>query len=118
MADINKDNTKYKFGAQIREEGAFVFTIQPTENLSASAVFKVWNDIPYANLSEDLPCYFDDNGELKYVELYSASFNYETSIFDLNGYYHVGHASFEEAGDIFSISKEAFDIIGSSGLFR
>ncbi len=49
---------------------------------------------------------------MKYVDLYSGSFSYDNSAFTLNGYYHTGHAGFEGKGDIFNISKEAFDIIG------
>ena len=94
-------------------------TIAPLENLTGSVVVKAWTDAPRTNLGEEYPSYYKSvegnsnaEPELKYVDFYSASVNYSGSLFDLNGYYHVGHASFENTGDIFNISKEAFDIIG------
>ena len=96
-------------------------TVKPVENLSGSAVLKAWNAAPYTNLGDEYASYYKKGpdysstapkSELQYVDVYSASMNYQGNLFDINGYYHVGHASFENTGDIFNISKEAFDIIG------
>ena len=96
-------------------------TVKPLENLSGTAVVKAFTDAPYTNLGDEYASYFKDSpdsslsqpkNEVKYVDFYSGSLNYTGNLFDINGYYHVGHASFENTGDIFNISKEAFDIIG------
>lgn len=104
---------------RVSAETTLGLTVKPVENLTGSVVVKAWNDAPRTNLGEEYPSYYkqvegDSNAEreLKYVDFYSASANYSGNLFDLNGYYHVGHASFENTGDIFNISKEAFDIIG------
>ncbi len=105
----------------VSAETSLGLTIKPLENLTASTVIKAWTDAPQTALGEEYPLYYKKGPsasdapaekELKYVDLYSASMNYTGNLFDINGYYHVGHASFENTGDIFNISKEAFDIIG------
>ena len=122
-----KDAFEYRNGdgennrSQLSAEGTLGLTVKPMENLTGSMVIKTWTDAPYTNLGDEYASYYtkgaDDASavpetELKYVDLYSASVSYEGKLFDLNGYYHVGHDSFENTGDIFNISKEAFDIIG------
>ncbi|BDC92368.1 hypothetical protein [Treponema bryantii] len=105
----------------VTAETTLGLTVKPMENLSGTAVIKAWTDSPYTNLGDRWASYYKDGpdysttqpeAELKYVDFYSASLNYSGNLFDINGYYHVGHASFENTGDIFNISKEAFDIIG------
>ena len=105
----------------VSAETTLGITVKPVENLSGSAVLKVWNNAPQTNLGDEYASYYkkgpDSSSsvpkrELQYVDLYSASMNYTGNLFDINGYYHVGHASFENSGDVFNISKEAFDIIG------
>jgi len=97
--------------------------VAPFENFNADVVVKVATGEPFTRIGDHYASYYENTGSLhgnnktdedhlKYVDLYSASFNYENKAFDLNGYYHVGHASFEGKGDPFAISKEAFDIIG------
>lgn len=107
--------------SQTSAETAIQVTIKPTENLTATTVVKAWTDAPYTNLGDEYSSYYVPITEastkvleqtLKYVDVYSATFNYSHSMFDLNGYYHVGHANFEDFGDVFNIAKEAFDIIG------
>ena len=116
---MNSKNENVK--TNVAAETTLGVTVKPLENLSASAVIKAWTDSPYTNLGDRWASYYkkaDDysttqqKAELKYVDFYSAAMNYSGSYFDINGYYHVGHASFENTGDIFNISKEAFDIIG------
>ncbi|MCR4733797.1 MAG: hypothetical protein K5829_02180 [Treponema sp.] len=116
---MNEDGENNK--TTVSAETTLGLTINPLENLSASVVVKAWNDAPYTNLGDEYASYYKESPdysstaqekELQYVDFYSASVNYSGELFDLNGYYHVGHASFENTGDIFSISKEAFDIIG------
>ncbi len=113
----NDENNKTSVSA----ETTLGLTVKPLENLSGSVVVKAWNDAPYTNLGDEYASYYKkapENAssaterELKYVDFYSAQMSYSGNLFDLNGYYHVGHASFENTGDIFNISKEAFDIIG------
>jgi beta-galactosidase len=99
-------------------------TVQPFEDFTASAVLKAWTDAPYTNLGDEWSSYykkaaFDQSTEptqtasdLQYVDVYSASFDYEPAYFGLKGYYHVGHGNFETSGDVFNIAKEAYDIIG------
>lgn len=98
-------------------------SVKPFENLSADVSLRAATAEPYTNLHDHNASYFEtknkvhgDNlgkeDQLKYVDVYSASFNYQNKLFDLNGYYHTGHASFEGNGDPFCISSEGFDIIG------
>ena len=105
----------------VSAETTLGITVTPLENLSGSVVAKVWNDAPRTALGEEYASYYKKgpdysttkpDSELQYIDLYSASLNYTGTYLDINGYYHTGHASFENTGDIFSISKEAFDIIG------
>ncbi|MCI5606073.1 MAG: hypothetical protein MR420_01290 [Spirochaetia bacterium] len=106
----------------VAAEGTLGVEVKPTENLTGEIVFKAWNNEPMHKLDDHWASYYEktntygtnstDKDHLKYVDLYSATFNYNANMFDLNGYYHEGHASFEGKGDPFSISKEAFDIIG------
>ncbi|MCQ2591201.1 MAG: hypothetical protein MJ188_00325 [Treponema sp.] len=108
---------------QISAEATLGVEVNPCENLTGEIVIKAWNAEPFTRLTENWASYYKKNAyptnqdefkekELQYIDVYSASFNYSTFDFDLNGYYHVGHAGFEGRGDPFNISKEAFDIIG------
>ena len=116
---MNEKNENVK--TSVSAETTLGLSIKPMENLSGTTVIKAWTDAPRTSLGDEYASYFkkgkdysDTPGEseLKYVDFYSASMNYTGNLFDINGYYHVGHASFENTGDIFNISKEAFDIIG------
>ncbi|MCX7655949.1 MAG: hypothetical protein N2Z76_05450 [Treponemataceae bacterium] len=81
--------------------------LEPAENLSSNVYLKTWTSAEPSKLYEPYPMYTGKN-----IDLYAANFTYNTSLFTINGYYHVGHASFEDKGDVFNINKEAFDIIG------
>jgi len=88
---------------------------KPVENLSADARISVWTNPKLTKLEELYPYYGYDplTGESeRNASLYAASFVYTTSNYNLNGYYHVGHTGYETSGDVFNISKEAYDIIG------
>ncbi len=104
-------------------EGILGIEVNPLENLSGEIVLKAWTGEPFTRLGDHWASYYKDTGnlwgnnqsdedELQYIDVYSASVNYSSNYFDINGYYHVGHAGFEGKGDPFNISKEAFDIIG------
>ncbi|HAH61326.1 MAG TPA: hypothetical protein DCL73_04435, partial [Treponema sp.] len=102
-------------------ETSLGITVQPFENFTASTVLKAWTDAPYTNLGDEWSCYYKKSpfeqatkpdSDLQYVDVYSASFDYEPAYFGLKGYYHVGHGNFETSGDVFNIAKEAYDIIG------
>ena len=104
---------------KVAAEGLLGITLNPVENLTGDFVIKAWTDEPFTKFHNNWTGYYENElnsvgGEthLKYVDLYSGSFSYDNSAFTLNGYYHTGHAGFEGKGDIFNISKEAFDIIG------
>ena len=119
---VNEDKETVK--TTVSAETTLGLSLKPMENLSGSVVLKAWTDAPHTHLGDEYASYFKkgsdastktnapDAPEYKYVDLYSASMNYTGNWFDINGYYHTGHASFENTGDIFNISKEAFDIIG------
>ena len=102
---------------KVNAEAVLGIEVNPVENLTGDIVIKAWNDAPFSKLTKEWAGYYKSNddptakAELQYADVYSASFNYETSNFDINGYYHTGHAGFEGHGDPFNISKEAFDII-------
>lgn len=93
-------------------EAVLGIEFKPFENLSGEIVLKAASDAPFTRLGDAWASYYDEAGNVKYVELYSGSLSYEGKFADINGYYHTGHASFEGKGDPFSISKEAFDITG------
>ena len=116
-----ENKNKELISTQIQAEGTLGITVKPVGNLTASAVAKLWTDAPFTKLGEVYPSYYKKfkgvstdkpKKEIQYVDLYSANMSYKNSWFDLNGYYHTGHTNFETTGDIFNISKEAFDIIG------
>lgn len=118
---INEKDENQK--TKVSAETTLGLTVKPVENLTGSVVLKAWTDAPQTNLGDEYASYYKkgsdfvysnapEERELKYVDVYSASMNYTGNLFDVNGYYHVGHASFENTGDVFNISKEAFDIIG------
>lgn len=104
-------------------EGNIGIEVKPAENLRGELVLKAWTGEPFSRLGDHWAEYYKNTGslygnnksgedELQYVDVYSAEVNYNNPYFDLNAYYHVGHAGFEGKGDPFNISKEAFDIIG------
>lgn len=106
----------------VSAEGIVGVEMNPVENLTGEVVMKFWSNEPYSHLGDHWASYYEksdiyggnssEKPHLKYADLYSASASYDTNSFAINGYYHTGHASFEGSGDPFSISKEAFDIIG------
>ncbi|MCR5217358.1 glycoside hydrolase family 2 TIM barrel-domain containing protein [Treponema sp.] len=107
----------------VTAEATLGVTVRPFENLEGEAVIKAVTGEPYTRIADHWASYYEDTGNLygnnssdedqiQYVDVYSASFNYTNDMFDLNGYYHVGHAGFEGKGDPFCISAEGFDIIG------
>lgn len=118
-----KRNSKYPdakgetIEPKVSAEATLGITVKPWENFTGDVTFKAWNAEPYTNLGDHWSMYYEKDAEakdenLRHASLYSADFNYTGSVFDVNGYYHVGHASFEGHGDPFCISKEAYDIIG------
>lgn len=97
--------------------------VKPFENLEGEVVLKVATGEPFTRIGDHWSCYYEDTGSLygnnqtgedhlKYVDVYSASFAYTNRLFDLNGYYHAQHGSFEGKGDPFCISSEGYDVIG------
>jgi len=68
-------------------ESSLGVTVQPFENFTASAVVKAWTNAPYTNLGDEWSCYYTDTATaasapsttLKYVDVYSAAFDYDTS---------------------------------------
>uniref|UniRef100_UPI0025CEFB2E hypothetical protein n=1 Tax=uncultured Treponema sp. TaxID=162155 RepID=UPI0025CEFB2E len=118
-----KRNSKYPdaksetIEPKLSAEATLGLTIKPWENFTGDITFKAWNAEPYTNLADHWAMYYTKDADatdenLKHAAVYSADFNYTGEAFDVAGYYHVGHASFEGHGDPFSISKEAYDIIG------
>ncbi len=114
--DINQPTTAV--------EGLLGVEFNPFEGFTGEVVFKAWTAEKFTRIGDRWPVYYETSGKyigdhtdpeswkLKHADVYSASFNYTNPSFDINGYYHVGHASFEGKGDPFSISKEGFDLIG------
>lgn len=112
-----KDGSTGTVEPKVAAEATLGLTIKPWENFKGDVTFKAWNAEPYTNLADHWQMYYTKDADatdenLKYAAVYSADFSYTGKAFDVNGYYHVGHASFEGYGDPFCISKEAYDIIG------
>lgn len=117
LASLDHEKIKTDLASGIPLQQAFKFTtyaesnvgfkLEPAENLSGNLYLRTWTAAEPSKLYEPYPMYTGKN-----IDLYGANFTYEAANFTLNGYYHVGHASFENTGDIFNINKEAFDIIG------
>lgn len=111
-------------GPTVVAEASVGVKVRPFENFEGEVVVKAATGEPFTRIGDHWTSYYEDKGylygnnaeddddHLKYADVYSASFNYTNTAFDLNGYYHVGHASFEGKGDPFCISEEGFDIIG------
>lgn len=100
-------------------ESTIVLAMNPVESVSGTVTLKAFTGEPFTRLADHWMNYYGDvpNGDSvydhkKYFDLYAATASYENKYFDLNGYYHSGHASYETSGDVFNITKEAFDIIG------
>ncbi|WP_304243578.1 glycoside hydrolase family 2 TIM barrel-domain containing protein [Gracilinema caldarium] len=103
----NGTSVKQAFNFTTYAESNIGFKLSPAENLTGNVYIRTWTSAEPSKLYEPYPMYTGKN-----IDLYAANFTYDTDNFTLNGYYHVGHASFENTGDIFNINKEAFDIIG------
>lgn len=119
---LDKGNWKDSLNAHISAESTIGLTVQPLESLTATAALRVWSDSPYTRLGDTWASYYTRNKKdfadgtgknqtLQYVDLYSSSVTYDNPYFELNGFYHTGHGSFENTGDIFNISREAYDVI-------
>ena len=123
------DSFRYKNGdgdinePTIAAEGLIGVKAKPVEGLEGEVVIKAFTGEPFTRIGDHWASYYESTGslygnnksgtdQLKYADLYSASLSYSNKLFDLNGYYHVGHAGFEGRGDPFCLSKEGFDIIG------
>ena len=116
-AAADSGNFKNGLDSDTAAESSIALSTHPFEGFDATAVVKVFTAQPYTHLGDKWGCYYTDDDNvntsiLKYADLYSASFQYDTSWFTMNGYYHIGHGSFETTGDVFNISTEAYDIIG------
>ena len=115
--DHNAIKTKLDAGTPLQQSLTFDpyvesnvgFKLEPAENLTGNVYLRTWTKAEPSKLYEPYPMYTNTN---KNIDLYAANFTYDTASFTLNGYYHVGHESFENTGDNFNINKEAFDIIG------
>ena len=46
------------------------------------------------------------------IQLYRAYLNYQTKLFDIDGYYHNGHDDWVAEGDFFNLLPESHDILG------
>jgi hypothetical protein len=103
----NGTSVKQAFNFTTYAESNIGFKLSPAENLTGNVYIRTWTSAEPSKLYEPYPMYTGKN-----IDLYAGNFTYDTDNFTLNGYYHVGHASFENTGDIFNINKEAFDIIG------
>lgn len=113
------ENWKEKINFEPYAETSIGLTAKPVENLTATTEIRVWSNPRLTKMDKIYPYYKWDeatyDGDVisaQNVSLYSSSFNYKTENYDLNGYYHYKHGSYETTGDVFNISKEGFDIIG------
>lgn len=114
-------NWKDVFDPHISAEATVGVTAQPLEGLTASVQARAFSDAPYTRLNETYACYYTDNindkdgagdnTHLRYADVYQAAIEYDNPLFTINGYYHKGHGNYEESGDIFNITKEAYDLI-------
>ncbi|EID85165.1 hypothetical protein MSI_12900 [Treponema sp. JC4] len=100
-------------------EATLAVEMNPVENVKGSATFKAFTGEPYGRLHDHWLRYYDKvpygdsvYDHKKYFDFYAADASYQGKYFDLNGYYHTGHASYADSGDIFNITQDAFDIIG------
>lgn len=87
------------------EELTLGFGFNPTENLTGDVSIKV-----RGNIEDSL--FVDADADQEVVELYSASFEYNTNLFDINGYYHNGLSDWYLEGDYFNLMPESYDMDG------
>ena len=113
--DAKKMENKPHFQAETTVNVAF----KPVENVSGNVTLKAFSGEPFSRLHDHYGRYYFDvpyGGNVydypKNFDFYSANLAYENKFFDLNGYYHTGHAGYNGRGDVFNITKDAFDIIG------
>ncbi len=113
--DADKMENKPTFQA----ETTLSVAVKPFENLSGSIAVKAFSGEPYSRLRDHYSSYYGKvpygesvYGHEKYFDFHSASIAYENKYFDLNGYYHTGHAGYAGRGDVFNITQDAFDLIG------
>lgn len=105
-----------------RAETMMGIAFSSAENLDAHMTLTARTDEPYTNLGDVPEMYYRTDTPLTgtnagteekrfaYADLYSASFAYDNNSFDLQGFYHSGHGSYETTGDLFAISREAYDL--------
>lgn len=100
-------------------ESTLSIAFKPVENLSGNLSVKAFTGEPFSRLRDHWSLYYDDvpYGENVYdyeknFDFYSANLSYENKYFDLAGYYHTGHAGYAGKGDVFNITKDAFDLVG------
>jgi hypothetical protein len=95
-------------------------TIKPFENFTASTSVKFVTGADMTNIADDNASYVydagdgddddDDDDVVQFADIYDASFTYNNKAFDLIGFYHTGHGSFYDTGDIFYISADAWSV--------
>ncbi|MBE6354351.1 glycoside hydrolase family 2 TIM barrel-domain containing protein [Treponema sp.] len=113
----NSDKMENK--PSLQAEASVTLAMNPVENVNGSATFRAFTGEPFSRLRDHYSSYYDDvpYGENIYdyeknFDFYAANLSYENKNFDLNGYYHTGHAGYAGNGDVFNITQDAFDIVG------
>ncbi len=110
----------------VAAETSIGIRFNPFENLNGSTVIKGWTGEPISHLRDPYACYYESYEKKsaaegttdsaadhkKFFDVYSADLNYYGKYFQLTGFYHTGHGSYAGTGDVFNISREAYDIIG------
>lgn len=114
---------------RVAAETELKVAFDPFTWLSGTTTIRAWSGEPISRLRDHSELYYTEydlnkdeikNGNptvtasdrKKYFDLYSASLEYKNKYFNLAGFYHTGHASYEVFGDIFHLTQEAFDFSG------
>lgn len=96
----------YDTQAKARLESSLTFSFKPFERLTASVTAKAWTNNPYGQF-ESTPAVYDGKNHFM---LYNGAISYSGDMVDVNGYYHAPMAGFSDAGDIFSLVPDSYDI--------
>lgn len=118
---------------RVAAETEIKIAFDPFTWLSGTATIRAWSGEPISRLKDHNLLYYKDydlkqsdlyetaendggfNPKVtaadnkKYFDFYSANLEYKHKWFNLSGFYHTEHASYENFGDIFHLTQEAYD---------
>lgn len=111
------DNVQYEksklAGGAVNWQGTTTQSVvlRPAEGLSGGLTLRAGTAAANAK-TVDLVQTPENLGLTTPIEIYQGWVKYQSSIVDIDGYFHTGHADWIDSGDFFGIMPESFDLVG------